>query len=70
MTTIKYAVLKHHMNKNGNRVNTILAIREDRYATFNIQCYEFQIPEFVRYKLSLKKEDKLQLLTLSKFQEL
>lgn len=70
MATIKYAVLKHHMNTNGNRVNSILAINKDRFTTFNIQCYEFQIPEYIRHKLNMKKQDKLILLTQTKYNEL
>ena len=35
MNTIKYAVLEHHMNINGNRVSKILAVREDDFIIFN-----------------------------------
>ena len=59
MATIKYAVLKHWMNINGNRVSKILAIRDNDFCIFNMQCYEFQIPEYVRWKLKLAKRDKL-----------
>lgn len=59
MATIKYAVLKHWMNINGNRVSQILAVRDTDFSIFNMQCYEFQIPEYVRWKLKLNKRDKL-----------
>ncbi len=59
MATVKYAVLKHWMNINGNRVSQILAVRDTDFSIFNMQCYEFQIPEYVRWKLKLNKRDKL-----------
>lgn len=59
MATIKYAVLKHWMNINGNRVSQILAVRDTDFVIFNIQCYEFQIPEYIRIDMKMNKRDKL-----------
>ena len=59
MATINYAVLKHWMNINGNRVSQILAVRDTDFSIFNMQSYEFQIPEYIRWKLKLNKRDKL-----------
>lgn len=59
MATVKYAVLKHWMNINGNRVSQILAVRDTDFVIFNIQCYEFQIPEYIRIDMKMNKRDKL-----------
>lgn len=59
MATVKYAVLKHWMDINGNRVSQILAVRDTDFVIFNQQCYEFQIPEYVRWKMKITKRDKL-----------
>lgn len=70
MATIKYAVLKHWMNINGNRVSQILAVRDTDFVIFNIQCYEFQIPEYVRIDMKMNKRDKLIELKQIKLKEL
>ena len=59
MVTVKYAVLKHWMNTNGNRVSKILVVFKNNFAIFNLQCYEHQIPEYVRWKLKLEEKDEL-----------
>ena len=59
MATVKYAVLKHWMNINGNRVSQILAVRDTDFVIFNQQCYEFEIPNYVRWKMKMSKRDKL-----------
>lgn len=70
MATVKYAVLKHWMNINGNRVSQILAVRDTDFVIFNIQCYEFQIPEYVRIDMKMNKHDKLIELKQIKLKEL
>lgn len=59
MATVKYAVLKHWMDINGNRVSQILAVRDTDFVIFNIQCYEFQIRNYVGRKMKMNKRDKL-----------
>ena len=59
MATVKYAVLKHWTNINGNRVSQILAVRDTDFMIFNQQCYEFEIPNYVRWKMKMAKRDKL-----------
>ena len=59
MATVKYAVLKHWMNINGKRVSQILAVRDTDFVIFNQQCYEFEIPQDVRWKMKMNERDKL-----------
>ncbi len=70
MATVKYAVLKHWMNINGNRVSQILAVRDTDFVIFNQQCYEFEIPNYVRWKMKMAKRDKLVELKQIKLKDL
>ena len=70
MATIKYAVLEHHMNINGNRVSKMLVVRDNDYIIFNMQCYEFEIPSHLRFRLKLAKRDKLVELKQIKLKDL
>ena len=70
MATVKYAVLKHWMNINGNRVSQILAVRDTDFVIFNQQCYEFEIPNYVRWKMKMAKRDKLVELKQLKLKDL
>lgn len=70
MATVKYAVLKHWMNINGNRVSQILAVRDTDFVIFNQQCYEFEIPQYVRIKMKMSKRDKLVELKQIKLKDL
>ena len=70
MATVKYAVLKHWMNINGNSVSQILAVRDTDFVIFNQQCYEFEIPNYVRWKMKMAKRDKLVELKQLKLKDL
>ena len=59
MAIVKYAVLKHWLNINGNRVSQILAVRDTDFVIFNVQCYEFEIRNCVGRKMKMTKRDKL-----------
>ena len=67
---VYYAVLSHGHNINGNRVSKILAVKDGKYSIFNMQCYEFQIPEYIRHRLNLTDEVELVKLEQVKYQEL
>ena len=63
MADVKYAMLSHKMDVNGNRVSKILVVRDNEYSIFNIKCYEFEIPSRIAWKLQLGDTDTLSQLT-------